>query len=43
MYEPSIHKSLADGYLSDARFADYYEVAGESATQFLRDSIHACA
>lgn len=43
MYEPSIHKSLADGYLSDARFQNYYEVAGEGATQFLRDAIYACA
>lgn len=43
MYEPSIHKSLADGYLSDERFHGYYEVAGEGATQFLRDAIYACA
>lgn len=42
MYEPNIHKSLADGYLSDARFKDYYEIA-DGATQFLRNAIYACA
>lgn len=43
MYTPDIHKALADGYLCDTRFRDYYEIAGDGATQFLRDAIYACA
>ena len=43
MYEAAVHKSLADGYLADPRFIEYYDAVSDGATQFLRDAIYACA
>ncbi len=41
-YTPEAHVALAEGYLADARFIDYYDSAcGEGATAFLRDIIKA--
>ncbi len=35
-YSPEAHLGLAQGYLADQRFVDYYDSsAGEGATQFL--------
>ena len=42
MYEPAVHRSLADGYLADPRFIEYYDAVNDGATQFLRDAIYAC-
>lgn len=39
-YTPEAHVQLAEGYLHDPRFIEYYDSAcGQGATQFLRDSI----
>lgn len=39
-YTPEAHVSLAEGYLADPRFVEYYDsAAGEGATEFLRDII----
>lgn len=39
-YTPEAHVQLAEGYLKDARFIEYYDSAcGEGATEFLRDVI----
>lgn len=41
-YTPEAHRGLAQGYLADARFIDYYDGAcGEGATEFLKDIIYA--
>ena len=41
-YTPEAHNSLADGYLADKRFVDYYDSrAGSGATEFLAAAIHA--
>lgn len=40
MYTPEMHKGLADGYLADTRFQEYYEAVATGATQFLRDAIY---
>ena len=41
-YTPEAHVSLADGYLADPRFIEYYDsAAGKGATEFLRDIIKA--
>lgn len=42
LYSGEAHRGLADGYLADKRFQDYYEPVAEGATQFLRDAIYAC-
>jgi hypothetical protein len=38
-YSPQAHLALAEGYLSDERFAAYYDHAAPGATQFLRDAL----
>lgn len=39
-YTPEAHVALAEGYLADQRFVEYYDsAAGKGATQFLRDII----
>lgn len=39
-YTPEAHRNLAEGYLRDQRFVDYYDGAcGDGATEFLRDII----
>lgn len=39
-YTPEAHRNLAEGYLCDQRFVDYYDGAcGDGATEFLRDVI----
>ena len=41
-YSPQAHKALAQGYLADARFVDYYDSrAGARATEFLVAAIEA--
>lgn len=40
LYTPEMHKGLADGYLADARFQEYYEAVATGATRFLRDAIY---
>ena len=41
-YTPDAHRALAQGYLTDARFVDYYDsAAGEGATTFLNEVIQA--
>ena len=41
-YTPEAHVALAESYLSDQRFIDYYDDAcGKGATEFLRDIIKA--
>ena len=41
-YSPEAHVQLAEGYLHDPRFVEYYDGAcGEGATEFLRDAIKA--
>lgn len=41
-YTTEMHKALADGYLADTRFKDYYDgAAGEGATEFLVAAIKA--
>lgn len=41
-YTPEAHVALAEGYLADPRFIEYYDsAAGEGATEFLRDIIKA--
>lgn len=41
-FSPEAHRALADSYLCDQRFVDYYDGAcGAGATRFLRDAIHA--
>ena len=41
-YSPKAHNGLADGYLADPRFVDYYDSrAGKGATEFLVSAIHA--
>ncbi len=41
-YSPEAHVSLAEGYLKDARFIEYYDKAcGDGATEFLCDIIKA--
>lgn len=41
-YTPEAHNGLADGYLADPRFVDYYDSrAGAGATEFLVAAIHA--
>ena len=41
-YTPEAHNGLADGYLADPRFVDYYDSrAGHGATEFLVAAIHA--
>lgn len=44
-YSPEAHAALAEGYVADPRFTDYYDdAAGEGATAFLRDALVAwCA
>lgn len=42
LYSGEAYRGLADGYLADKRFQDYYEPIAEGATQFLRDAIYAC-
>lgn len=40
MYSKEAHAGLAQGYLADQRFIDYYDSrAGEGATQFLADAL----
>lgn len=40
MYSKEAHTGLAQGYLADQRFVDYYDSrAGEGATQFLVDAL----
>lgn len=42
VYTPEAHVQLAEGYLRDSRFIEYYDNAcGEGATRFLRDAIKA--
>ena len=43
LYTPEVHKSLANGYVTDERFRAYYEKVAPGAAQFLCDAIHACA
>ena len=43
LYSPEAHKGLADGYLADGRFREYYDAVAPGATRFLRDAVHACA
>ncbi len=38
-YSPQAHLALAEGYLADERFTDYYDQAAPGATQFLRDAL----
>lgn len=39
-YSPEAHVQLAEGYIADPRFVEYYDSAcGEGATEFLRDII----
>ena len=38
-YSPQAHLALAEGYLADQRFTDYYDQAAPGATQFLRDAL----
>lgn len=41
-YSPEAHVSLAEGYLTDPRFVEYYDGScGAGATEFLRDIIKA--
>ena len=41
-YTPEAHVQLAEGYLHDPRFVEYYDSAcGEGATEFLRNAIEA--
>lgn len=41
-YTPRAHIALAEGYLADPRFVEYYDgAAGKGATEFLRDIIKA--
>ena len=41
-YSPEAHVSLAEGYLADPRFVEYYDGScGAGATEFLRDIIKA--
>ena len=41
-YTPEAHNGLADSYLADQRFVDYYDSrAGKGATDFLVAAIHA--
>lgn len=41
-YTPRAHVALAEGYLADPRFVEYYDgAAGKGATEFLRDIIKA--
>lgn len=43
-YSKEAHRGLADMYVMDERFTNYYdEPAGEGAAQFLRDAIHTFA
>ena len=43
-YNVEAHRGLADGYLADERFVEYYDGAcGTGATKFLRDAVHALA
>ncbi len=38
-YSPQAHLALAEGYLADQRFMDYYDQAAPGATLFLRDAL----
>lgn len=42
-YSAEAHKGLADTYVSDERFAAYYDQHAKGAAAFLRDAIHAWA
>ena len=40
VYSAQSHRGMAEGYLADQRFVDYYDGAcGAGATQFLHDAI----
>ena len=42
VYSAESHRGMAEGYLADQRFVDYYDGAcGAGATQFLHDAIYA--
>lgn len=42
-YTPEAHCGLADMYLADERFTDYYNASIPGGTQFLHDAIHTWA
>ena len=39
-YSKEAHKALADGYVADERFTEYYDKIAPGCTKFLRDAIH---
>ncbi len=40
MYSKDSHKGLAEGYVQDERFTEYYDKLGKGCTVFLRDAIN---
>lgn len=40
-FSPEAHCGLADMYVQDARFKQYYDKIADGAAEFLRDAIHA--
>lgn len=42
-YSTAAHKGLADMYVADERFSQYYDQHGEGLAQFLREAIHTYA